>query len=252
MINRPELQKYDDNLAKITASMLDEIGKVLRQEFNILGGNIVPDLQRLTTVFQDVERIITENPEYFNVTEKLLNEGQAELTERLKLLSKQFPNKKLGDLTFEKLKTITDLQVQTFAQVPQQTLFAIKDIIQLNVVQGANYDTLVEAIRKQLDDKLKRYATTYMSTAKNQFTQEMEYTLAEQINFSDNYYWEYFGDPLVENSHPECIWALTQKENAPYFTEEERQAFEAGTIPGHNPIRYNCHHNFRMTTKEIK
>ena len=130
----------------------------------------------------------------------------------------------------------------------EQTLPAIHNAITQSVINGSTITQMTNQISGKLG-KFEQYAKTYIVTAKREFIQKTENYVAEKINFGSEKddIWEYIGAPLQDNSHPECVWALEQKENAPYFTNAEKEEFESGGGYPHTEPRWNCQHNFMIT-----
>lgn len=117
----------------------------------------------------------------------------------------------------------------------------------LNAVLGSSdISSLINNIQLELDNKLKRYASTYLETSRGQLIQSTQDWVAEDmIAEGQQVYWEYFG-PLDNDTREECVEALNKR----YFTNDEKNEFMNGGIFPHTEPRWNCRHNFILITAE--
>ena len=160
---------------------------------------------------------------------------------------------KFGSIDQTTIRALFKMDFTGMQNLADTAMPAISNAIMQSVMVGAPVKKMMEAVEGQLG-KFEGYAKTYLKTAKSQFIQNTEDIIANDIGFGEDKddIWEYFGAPLQDNSHEECIWALERKPHTPYFTDTERQEFEAGGGYSHSEPRWNCQHNFLMTNLTFK
>jgi hypothetical protein len=163
----------------------------------------------------------------------------------------------ITDLSGFDTQTIRSIQAMDYGKlqgVAEKFIAGVGDKFVNSVATGQQFSTLLDETVKQAE-RFKNEALTQINTMQNVFRQNLEDKLAEEIGFDNTNVWIYMGAPLQANSHKECIWALTQKAAAPYFTNEEKEEFERGGGPltiVHGEPRWNCQHNFFMTSLTLK
>lgn len=142
--------------------------------------------------------------------------------------------------TAEKLKGLSAVYAANYGSVAAQQMRGIQGIIVNSVTGGLNANDAIKQIRDVVEDKLKRYATTYFNTTRNKFIQAVEYANAAQTEGET--YWEYFG-PDDNVTRPACQEGL----EIGYFTDAERIEFESQIA---DERAYNCRHGFVQITRE--
>lgn len=118
-----------------------------------------------------------------------------------------------------------------------------------SIFSWLSVDSVVAEVRAILEDKLVRYATTYVNTSRAKFIQLALYDSAR--NYEGGLFWVYEG-PQDDVTRPVCREGTGMDTNgsfpnAPYFTESERIEFEAYSGAER---QYNCRHSFMQITKE--
>jgi len=238
-----ELEKIIDNLHKevnrIVAKLdFDDFGNILSNDRNF---------KKIATLQAQITKAFKQSG-YEKLTGKVLKDNKAIYNSRAKATGF-----KLGEVDKNTLKALTELNYNYMQELNADGLSAVLKSLTANVTTGANFKELIQNIENSLEGRLKPYAETYMNTAKREFVQKSENLIAEEIDFGQdkNDIWEYIGSPLVEKSHLECIWALTQKPHFPLFTNEEKILFDAGLgspqYKNRSAIRWNCRHWFAIT-----
>jgi uncharacterized protein YukE len=146
------------------------------------------------------------------------------------------------------LNAMIQMQYLGIETVQAQAVDAIKSATITYINTPTTIDKLLQDLQGRID-QLEAHTKTQLNTFYREYSQTLENQIAEQIGFGENKddIWEYSGAPLQDNSHDECVWALTQKQGAPYFTNEEKIAFESGGLYSHSEPRWNCQHDFVMT-----
>ena len=132
--------------------------------------------------------------------------------------------KDFGGFSKTTFDSINSLQKLEFNSVGQDGMSEILKVLNGQVAVGASRTQAIKTLKKTLNRNIVRYSETYVETAKNMFNQEVNNKIAKDVGFDG--IWEYIGAPLQANSHLECIWALTKKPKAPYFTTAEKIKFE--------------------------
>lgn len=201
----------------------------------------------------NVEAIIS-NSGFYAAVRSAIDDYLDVATSRIGEVKRMFS---LTDLSGFDTQTIRAIQAMDYGKlqgVAEKFVAGVGDKFVNSVATGQQFSTLLDETVKQAE-RFKNEALTQMNTMQNVFRQNLEDKLAEEIGFDDTNVWEYMGAPLQANSHKECIWALTQKAAAPYFTNEEKEEFERGGGPltiVHGEPRWNCQHNFFMTSLTLK
>lgn len=145
--------------------------------------------------------------------------------------------------TAEKLQGMSAIYATQFQSVAAQEMRNIQQIIVKSVIAGIDSEDAIQQIRDVLENNLKRYATTYFNTSRGDFIQAVEYATKDE--YEGELFWEYQG-PIDDLTRPACRIGLgvepdSRFPNAPFFTDEERIAFEAETA---GEREYNCRHDF--------
>lgn len=257
-----QMKTYESELARIVSKIEKELIK-LYGDFDITDGmleNNVANTQRLVELYDDIFAIVND-PEYSQLNFEAVQANNKILETRIpeikKVLSEAgYSAERLGSITLETFQNINQIDFTSIVRGGTQTTAnALFDNIKLNITQGISFKEAVAQMEKQVSEKMKQYSLVQMRTAKRQYFQEVEYTSAVSVGFGqdDEDLWIYTPDILVDKSHCECIWALNDKPQTPYFTTQEMNYFNAGIIPKScNPrsaIRYNCVHTFRISSK---
>lgn len=145
--------------------------------------------------------------------------------------------------TVEKLQGMSAIYATNFNGLAIQEIREIQQVITESVMAGVDAEECINRIRDILDYDFKRYAVTYFNTSRGDFIQAVEY--ANATEYEGELFWEYQG-PLDDLTRPACKMGLgvepsSNYPNAPFFTDEERIAFEAETA---GDREYNCRHDF--------
>ena len=213
-----------------------------------------------STDIRNVQRVSAFASDFINEFGDEYAELVTEISEDIKrninstLAKARNTNPDLKDLKFDKasIEALLQLNVQELYNINSTLATELQSRLIQSIVIGLPQSDLMTQLEKYTDLNFKNKISTLYSTLENTYQQKTEDILASQIEFDG--IWEYIGAPLQANSHKECVWALTEKPNAPYFTTKEKEEFEAGTYPPHlegrSSIRYNCQHYFIMTDKK--
>lgn len=116
------------------------------------------------------------------------------------------------------------------------------DILQTNimsaVLSGEDLKNVHAKLYSVLDNTLKGYTQTYITTSRRVLMQKAEDLSAE--HYKDENRWEYVG-PRDNKNRPECIEGLKKQ----YFTDAERKQFEEDY-----GLRWNCRHIFQLVLED--
>lgn len=244
------LADFEKGIVQIQKQLLSNI-KFTMGDLNLKNGkflNASDDIKEAILQLNNIDEALEQSGYYKFIQDEILKQKEY-FKIRSGEIQKQF--KSLGGFDANAVDGFLQAEFITLQDVGTSAANAVKQTLLQSVTTGLDFDEAVNLIASKLDTNLTRYAETWYRTAFNEYTQKVEDNLAEAIGFGDDEddIWEYMGAPLQDNSHEECIWALTEKDHCPFFTNEEKEAFETGTAyPGQpSPPRYNCQHKFNIT-----
>ena len=193
-----------------------------------------------------------EDSGYYELAERTLKANNKILAKQHEALKDLLGRERLGQIDKTTIQALNAMKFDGMTNLADDTLNAIKNALYDGVNLGLPMSKIREQLGKQLG-KLSQYTETYIRTAKREFSQKVENITAQKIGFGKDKddIWEYSPAILQKNSHAECIWAVKKQ----YFTDEEKQDFEAGILPtgmNRSAVRYNCVHRFQITNKTYK
>jgi len=240
------------SIEKVQADLLKRIEKELQKNFTFTANRLEEGDIR-TAILQLDNIVKTLDATGFN---ELIASAVVEQKQYLTLRAaeiKKAVGKVFGGVDQTALNAFLEAEFVSLQNIGESAMMAVKQELLQSILAGRTFDDAVLAIQGQVESKLTRYAETWYRTSFNEYTQRVEDTIAEQIGFGEDEddIWVFYGAPLQKNSHEECRWALEKKEHFPYFTNDEKIAFENGTAYGGQPSppRYNCQHSFGITNK---
>jgi len=235
---------FEQELAKIVKTLESRINKFV-DAMAIQDGRFLvkqENFKNATILYNEVMGALRDSG-FEDVIGKEMLKSKSIIDERIDAVS---TFKEVGKFDKTMLKDLMKTQFGEVMGLGNDAARSVKSVLMQQVISGAQRTEAVNLLKKTLETKLQRHAETLVRTSKNQFTQQVENELAKEVGYGEKDIWEYAGAPLQDNSHAECIWALTQKEHAPYFTNAEKEEFEAGGLFDHTEPRWNCQHNFFM------
>jgi hypothetical protein len=188
-----------------------------------------------------------EKAGYYDLAKQFTRNNKDFTTVQIKEMATRFKDAAsyYGALEKTVFKGLQNMQYNGMTVLGSTRVNAITEALYNSVIAGTSNAQLQVVLEKQLD-MFGQYAETYIRTAKREYSQQTEFEIARDAGIED-VIWEYIGAPLQDNSHEECIWALTEKEHAPYFTTAEMEEFQAGGGLEHTEPRWNCQHIFGIT-----
>ncbi len=238
---------FEKNLAKIMTKLENKIEKFVGKLDSVKGNLTVTkeNLSQSVVLYNEIQETL-KKAGYGEIVSNTLFDNKNMIKERSLAVGKF---KEMGKFDKTILTNLVNVQYGEIMALEVDAARAVKATLMNQVIAGVSRKDAISMLKKQLDTKLRSYTETYVRTAKQQFTQQVEDEIAKSIDFGKekNDIWEYAGADLQDNSHDECIWALTSKEHAPYFTNAEKEEFEAGGGFEHTEPRWNCQHNFFIT-----
>lgn len=241
---------FEKNLTKVLASLQQKISAMFR-DYETVNGILVNSDPNALLAYQSYQNL-----------QKLLNEsGYSQLVQKAQekendILRYMRENRPTGAIPFaftqqtaEKLQGLSAIYATNFASVAATEMRGIQGVIVRSVMAGIDSEKAINEIRDILSTRLQRYATTYFNTSRGDFIQAVEY--ANAAEYDGELYWEYQG-PSDDLTRPACVVGLgieasSSYPNAPFYTDAERQAFEAETA---GERLYNCRHDFIQITEE--
>ena len=241
---------FEKQIDKILTKLSAEIKKLIK--FDTVGGAVLDNndnLRRAVVIKKQIENALRDMG-YFSLVQKSLDDNGVVFEQRLAEVTKLLNVDKLANIGKGTLRSLNKVYYDKLSGVADKFIAGIQDKIYNNVLLGQQYSTLIDDTLKAAES-FKNEALTQMRTIKQNFIQQTEDELAEQIGFGEEEddIWAYVGAPLQDNSHKECIWALTEKLHTPYFTNAEKDMFLSGSTGtfSFDPVRWNCQHVFNMT-----
>lgn len=240
---------FDRRIEQVIEDLNREIKSALNFDMN--GGIIIENNKNIDLAIRSQLELAAALKEsgYYTLAAKAVAENKKYIAERLA----NFSIDEFGMTTKQTLDGLLRLDYGKMQTVSSKLIPSVKQKIFDSVITGKSYSQLLLDIDSDLE-RFKNEALTQLRTIRREFRQNVEDNIAEEIGFGEEKddIWEYAGAPLQANSHAECIWALTQKKGAPYFTDEEKKLFQSGGLYPHTEPRWNCQHNFFITDKKYK
>lgn len=239
---------FETNLASIIRAFSSKLNASFK--FTTVKDVIVPieeNFEQVAIIAGELAESLT-NAGYYDLVKEFTSNNDDFTVQQIKDMSKRFKKAKTyyGAIEPTTLSSLKSMQYNGMADLGVTRLNTIKSALFQSVLAGTSRETLIANMEKQMQI-LEREATTYLRTAKREYSQQVENQIAKEAGLTE-IIWEYVGAPLQDNSHPECRCALEEKEHAPYFTQEEKDEFEAGGGEcAHDEPRWNCQHIFGIT-----
>lgn len=244
-----QLKAFERNMKEVTRILSTQISEMVSGNLKLMKGKFEISPDNMNNVLEIANDLINtlQGSGYNDLISESLLQQRRMITERLKEFRSGYIGERLGEFNTETLDSLLQMQNSELLDIGADAINKVKSILIQQVTIGGSLKEFSALLAKTLDDRLSGYAETYLRTAKGQYQQMIEDQIAEQIGFDG--IWEYTPSDLMDNSHEECIWALEQKAHSPYFTAEEKDAFQAGTAYAGQPSppRWNCRHRFDMT-----
>lgn len=240
---------FEQNMLKIARGLRNRINTLLNQ-FDRKGGSILNTPKNITRLNQVYGSILQELQK--SGYSDLVNQLNARENELLKSLKTARPTGAVPiaftQTTQEALAAFNSLWNIQFGGLGTDIARQIAGVVGNTIFAGGTIDAAIRQVKSLLDDKFVRYAVTYVNTSRGKFLQLAEYNAASQ---EGDTYWEYQG-PNDNVTRPVCQIGVGASPDAsyptaPYFTDAERQSFEAESA---SDREYNCRHIFIQITKE--
>ena len=234
MIIDEQVKVFEREIAKVQKYLLTAINENIVQMdlFNIAPENL--ELEKLTNrLFIALEEggysdLISKN---LADTKKLDSSILAEAGKRL--------NMDFGGISTDSLNGLLKMDYEFLQDIGEDAVKQVQQGLYQSVVAGRQYSEAITGIEDMLDNRLKRYATTYIRTAKNTYQQSVENEIGKKLGIED-LMWEYTG-PSDDKTRPECARGLAKGK----VTTKEKKAFQSATVP-----RYNCRHRWIIVEVE--
>lgn len=248
-----ELNKKETQ--KLFSSAISKLQRVIEQKilgFPLIEGGTIPrteaNLDYLQTVYTSLLQELEKSG--YNDAVQFALESESEVIKNLKQIYKNtdFPIA-FNAISQESFNLLQNQKLEYLTNLSTNAINAVRQAVTDSVIGAVDVAYLTSQIRNELEGKLKRYANTYLETARGKLIQDAQDWSAQQFRDEGiKIYWEYRG-PEDNLTREECIWALTKL----VFTDEEKAEFLSGGLFPHNEPRWNCRHNFVMITeKEYK
>ena len=242
-LREAQVEKFKKDFESFITALDKSINKKLRNIETINDLSVIDNanLERVILIRQEISKAMLS---YDDLVADTVKES-AKIFDAIKINAKEVLSRsRLGGI--DKLTVDAMLKTQNFIMIDIADKFEgeVGRALMANVMGGVQLEKAVELIGNTTE-KFFNEALTNLRTAKNAFSQNAEYLVADSVGFGEDKddIWEYLGAPLQANSHPECNWAVPKR----YFTNDERLEFESGGGFPHTEPRYNCQHNFFMS-----
>ena len=219
-------------------------------------GLIIPVAENFDNVAIVAGELIDQLTEsgYFKLINEFSQNNSDFSVQQIKEMGKRFKGAStyFGAIEGTTLDGLKNMQYSGMASLGQNSMASISTALYDSVLSGTSNNQLVQRLTKELG-KLSQHAETYVRTAKREYSQQTEFEIARAAGIDKgDTIWEYIGAPLQDNSHKECIWAITEKIHAPFFTTAEMEEFQAGGGLDHTEPRWNCQHIFGITDMTVE
>ena len=139
----------------------------------------------------------------------------------------------------ETFAALRNLELTQFESIGTGFMNSLSQELMQFALTGVDESVFIDAIRSKLETGLQRYATTYATTSRAKFIQQVQDEAAK--SYDGELYWEYVG-PEDDRMRDACIDGMNKR----YFTDFERSMFEAETA---EERAWNCRHTFEQITK---
>jgi hypothetical protein len=150
----------------------------------------------------------------------------------------------------EKIILLQQIDLQELFDIRDQFARLVKNTLREIVVSGLPLENALSVIEK-VSDRLEQYTSTYINTSRRILSQTITDLTAKNLKEdTGEVFFQYFGAKPDDKIRNECLIGLGEIKsadypNAPYFTEEEKERFEAEF-----GIRWNCRHEFVIITEK--
>ena len=248
-----QVTRFNTQMERVIKKMSNFLNSSIKMTTE--SGLIVPVAENFDNVSVVAGELIQalEDAGYYDLINKFSQNNSDFTAQQIKEMGKRFKGASTyyGAIEKTSLNGLKNMQYEGMASLGQNTLNSISTALYDSVLAGTSNAQLTSKLGKELG-KLGRYAETYVRTAKREYSQQTEYEIlrAADIDRGETI-WEYIGAPLQDNSHAECIWAITEKIHAPFFTTAEMEEFNAGGGLDHTEPRWNCQHIFGITDMTV-
>ncbi|MDY0218989.1 MAG: hypothetical protein RBR14_06555 [Candidatus Cloacimonas acidaminovorans] len=133
------------------------------------------------------------------------------------------------------IESLAKLGHEGMMHLGMQNLSLIRSNVISYVLAGGEESEIIAKIRRDIEAKFKRYATTYLWTSVHLYNQKINDITIEKAGIKpEDMLWRYVG-VLDNKNRPECRWARLKD----IFTYKERKEFEEKY-----GLRWNCRHTF--------
>ena len=240
-----QIIQFEKDMAKVIRRFELQVQKII-DGLQIIDGKMATTASALNdalNVSKDLEKALRDSG-YYELAEKALKQNTKLMNLRHDELKVLLDRARLGGVDKSTLNALLRMNFDGMTGLAETSLIRIREA----VYNSVNLGLPVNVLRNELMNDtgiLRHHADTYIRTTKREFAQRVEDDVAEQIGFGEDKddIWQYSPSITQVNSHKECIWAVGKK----YFTNAEKEEFNAGGGYGHKEPRWNCVHRFVIT-----
>jgi len=245
-----ELKK--DEVELLFTKAISNLQKAIEQKvlgFPLIEGGEIPTTQANLDYLQEVySSLLSEldNSGYFGAVNSAL-EAESDVIKNLKRIysGTDFPIE-FNAINQQSFNILQNQKIDYLTNLSTNAITAIKQSVTDAVIGAVDVSEITANIRKELDEKLQRYASTYLETARGQLIQDAQDWSAQSMRDAGvSIYWEYIG-PEDNKTREECLFALEKQ----VFTDEEKAEFQSGGLFPHDEPRWNCRHTFVMISQK--
>ncbi len=237
--------QFEKDMAKVISRLEKQVQKII-DGLQIVNGNMATTASALNdalSVSKDIEQALRDSG-YYELAEKALKQNKLLMNSRHDELKALLGRQRLGKVDTSTLNALLKMDFTGMTDLGEGAIARIRESIFNSVNLGLPLNTLRDEIMNDTGI-LKHHANTYIRTTKREFAQRVEDNVADKIGFGDSKddIWEYTPAITQANSHKECIWAVGKQ----YFTNAQKDEFNAGGGFSHSEPRWNCIHSFVIT-----
>lgn len=177
---------------------------------------------------------------YYDAVAKIIDKDKDLIAEIKSLRSAQKLPTEFSRTSKNVFEALRNIEMKQFEDIAEGFTRSLHQELMNFALTGVDEEVFIQTIMDKLDAGFKRYASTYATTSRAKFLQQVQYEAAK--NYPGELYWEYVG-PEDDRRRDACIEGTAKR----YFTDEERIQFEAETA---EERAWNCRHTFEQITKE--
>lgn len=229
---------FEKNLRKVIAALQTLIIKNAKSGY-LFSLNADERIRFAPDIYNSLIQALNESG-YYPLVSDLINQDKELIAEIVSIRGAAKLPTAFSKTSREVLDAFRSMEYNQFRLIGEDFANTLAQELTQFVLTGVDETVFIDTIRSKLESGLQRYATTYATTSRAKFAQQVQDEAAK--NYDGELYWEYTG-PVDDRMRDACIDGMDKQ----YFTDFERSMFEAATA---EERAWNCRHIFQQITKE--